>query len=164
MFQISPLKVLFGLMALFVIIQIKFWFEPVDIQDFAISNNSLDGTKENAPPYNTRQRLQSEISPETPNKAYFESLGHINKVMPIDARLRWTDKNGNSSTCWLEKGQILICPPLTQNQDLKLEVLDVQEVERDGAYDYELWLKEVESGQQHRLALYRLNHQVRLFP
>ena len=167
MLPLTPMKALIALAIVFFLYQANFWFDSNPIQDLSLPQEPLIRISENAAsagahyPYPDKKRNEGS---SLPSQATFESLGHIGEAMPKDAKLRWTNKEGNATSCWLEKGQILICPPLTQDLDVKLMVLEVREVERDGGYDYELWLKEVDSGKKHRLPLNRLNHQVRLFP
>ena len=166
MLPLTPMKALIALAIVFFLYQANFWFDSNPVQDLSLPQEPLIRISENVDsarsdyPFPANQK-RNEGSPIQPT---FESLGHIGEVMPKDAKLRWTNKEGSTTSCWLEKGQILVCPPLTQDLDVKLVVLEVREVERDGGYDYELWLKEVDSGKKHRLPLNRLNHQVRLFP
>jgi hypothetical protein len=163
----NPLQYLFWIALLFVVYEVSFWFdaEPLNLALPVTPMLRLDSnsTTHSAQTYPQPSDLNFLNSQKTTSKPLFDRLGHIEKNMPKDGRLRWVNREGESASCWLERGQILICPPLTQDRDLELEVIDVVEIERSGIYDYELILKEVASSKTHKLPLSRLNRKIRLY-
>jgi hypothetical protein len=162
----SPLRYLVWVFALFAVYELSFLFDGGELSNM--------GSMPVDPVVRIREKDESNKNNFHPPEKFpiftagstrptFDRLGHVSKAMPQDGLICWLNGEGEKASCWLSRGQVMTCPPLTGGNEVKLQVSDVREVERGGGYDYELLLIEIDSGRQHILPLRRLDRSVRLY-